>query len=482
MSGIRARLLLLIALAVGPLFVFTLYQGFEERRRAGVREREDARRLVLLFAAEHGRVVADARQLLFVLAQAPAVRRAEPEACAALFRDVFATSPHQYETLLLAGVDGAVVASAQPANIDAEDHALLAQAAAMTFAVGPIRLAGVAKVPSFTVVHTVPGDPGVPARVLVTRLAIRWVATAFAVAGLDALTRVTLWDASGRILLRYPDPEGIVGRDANRSELWQAIVASGGEGTAEAGGGDGVQRLYGFTKLPRGGSAGDVFLSLGVPTAVAFAEPRRLERRNLLLLAVVTALAAGVALFGAERLVLLFGRMQRMAERDALTGLPNRGRLLEVGQDECRRARRYGHPLAAVMIDLDHFKGVNDRLGHGAGDDVLREAARRLQSTLRATDLAARFGGEEFAVLLPETTLEMARKAAERIRLAVGEAPIKTRRGPVAVTLSAGVAVFDEHTLELKQLLEAADSALYASKAAGRNCVSSTPISGAGET
>ena len=183
-------------------------------------------------------------------------------------------------------------------------------------------------------------------------------------------------------------------------------------------------------------------------------------------------------MLGGERLVRLFGRMERMAERDALTGLPNRRRLFEVGQDEYRRARRYLHPLAAVMIDVDHFKAVNDRLGHGAGDDVLREVARRLQATLRATDLAARYGGEEFAVLLPETTLETAREAAERIRLAVGEAPIKTRRGPANVTLSAGVAVLDEQMQELKALLEAADAALYAAKGAGRNRVSTAPASG----
>ena len=473
----RARLLLLVGLAIGPLFVFTLSQGFEERRRAAVRERVDARRLVLLFAAQHGRVVADARRLLFVLAQAPVVQRGDAEACAGLFRDVLAASP-QYENLLLAGANGVVFASAQPGNVDAEERALLARAAAATFAVGPIRLAGPATVPTFSVVHVVPHDPGAPRRVLVTRLVMSWVATEAAVAGLDALTRVTLWDASGRILLRHPDPEGILGRDASTSEVWQAVVASRGEGTAEAAGADGVRRLYGFARLPGEGGASDVFISLGVPTDVAFADLRRLERRNLFILAVVTALAAGVALLGGERLVRLFDRMQRMAERDALTGLPNRRRLFEVGQDEYRRARRYGHPLAAVMIDLDHFKAVNDHLGHGAGDDVLREVARLVQSTLRTTDLAARYGGEEFAMLLPETTLETAREAAERIRRTVGEAVIKTRRGPVKVTLSAGVAVLDEHTQALKPLLEAADAALYAAKGAGRNRVSTAPASG----
>jgi diguanylate cyclase (GGDEF)-like protein len=478
-SGIRARLLLLVGLALGPLFVFTLYQGLQERRRAAVRERVDARRLVRLFAADHGRVIADAHQLLSVLALVPVVQRGDPETCARLFHDVLAGSPDS-ENLLLADVEGIVVASAQPASLDAEDRALVALAEASPFAVGPIRFAGPATVPTFSVVHAVSTDPRAPKRVLVTKVAMRWVAREVAVAALDAPTRVTLWDSSGRILLRLPDPEGALGRDASTSEVWQSMLATRGEGTAEAAGDDGVRRLYGFTRLPGEGDIGGAFLSLGVPIDVAFADLRRFERRNLLILAVMTALAAGVGLLGGERLVRLFGRMQRMAERDSLTGLPNRRRLIEVGQAEQGRARRYGHPLAAVMIDLDHFKAVNDRLGHGAGDDVLREAAHRIQATLRATDLAVRYGGEEFAVLLPETALETAWEAAERIRLAVGEAPIKTRRGPVTVTLSAGVAALDEHTGDLKRLFEAADLALYAAKAAGRNRVSSASPSGLG--
>lgn len=119
---------------------------------------------------------------------------------------------------------------------------------------------------------------------------------------------------------------------------------------------------------------------------------------------------------------------------------------------------------------------MNDRYGHGAGDDVLREVARRILATVRETDLPARYGGEEFAVLLPETDLATAREAAERIRLAVAETPIGTRRGALAVTLSAGVAVFDDDTRDLSALFDGADAALYAAKAAGRNRVASAPV------
>ena len=471
MSGIRARLLLLVLLAIGPFFMFTIYQGIEERKRAATRERVDARRLVLLFAAEHKRVVADARQILFVLAQSPAVRHADAAACTRMFGDILVASAH-YGNLVLAEVDGSVIASAHHVALGSEERALLASAQAATTAVGPIRLVDPASLPTFSVAHAVPGAGSAPKKVLLATPVMRWVADEAAVAGLGPLTRVTLWDASGRILLRHPDPEGYLGRDASWSEVWRAILATRGEGTAEAAGGDGVRRLYGFTRLGKHGDGEDVYLSLGVPTDVAFADLRRLERRNLLILAFVTALAGGAAWLGGERLLVrLFGRVQRMAERDSLTGLANRRRLFAVGQEELRRARRFDHPLAAIMLDLDRFKLVNDRYGHGAGDDVLREVARRLLATIRETDLPARYGGEEFAVLLPETDLETARAAAERIRLAVAESPLGTRRGPLPVTLSAGVAMLEDDTRDLGALFDAADAALYAAKAAGRNRV-----------
>jgi diguanylate cyclase (GGDEF)-like protein len=474
LSGIRFRLLLLVALATGPLFAFILHQGLEERRRAGVRERAEARRLVQLFAAEHRRVVSDAQRILFLLGQGQTVQRAERAACADLFRSVVAASPG-FTNVLLADHEGNVVAGAHPGSVGVEDRTLLDAAAASSFAVGPIRLAASTSFPAFDVAHVVPTGGGAPRRLLLARIEMGWVANEFEIADLGPLTRLTLWDTSGRVLLRHPDPEGFLGRDASTTEVWRAVQATGGEGTAEAEGGDGVRRLYGFTRLAGAGSGEGPVLALGVPTEVAFAPLRRLERRNLLVLALVTGLAVAVAVLGGQRLVQLFGGMQRLAERDALTGLANRRRLRAAGEEEYRRARRFGHPLAALMLDLDHFKRVNDRHGHGAGDDVLREVARRIQAIVREMDLPARYGGEEFAVVLPETGLDTAREVAERIRRAVMDSPVRTRQGPVAVTLSAGVAVTGARTGDLGTLLEAADAALYAAKTAGRNRVAVAP-------
>lgn len=167
--------------------------------------------------------------------------------------------------------------------------------------------------------------------------------------------------------------------------------------------------------------------------------------------------------------------LERLATSDPLTGLHNRRHALELARREFERALRYRHSLAALLLDLDHFKQVNDRLGHAAGDSVLIAVAGLIRSALREVDIVGRYGGEEFVVLMPETGPEGALAAAERIRQSVAGAPIQTEAGPAAVTLSLGVAGWPvegrDPKLTLEALLQRADAALYAAKRAGRNCV-----------
>jgi diguanylate cyclase (GGDEF)-like protein len=152
---------------------------------------------------------------------------------------------------------------------------------------------------------------------------------------------------------------------------------------------------------------------------------------------------------------------------DPLTGARNRLALTERLEAEILRHRRYGTPLALAMIDVDRFKEYNDRFGHVAGDEVLREIVQLLLRSARTTDVIARFGGEEFAVVLPETTAEGAAAVAERLREAVAGAPWPL----TPVTISVGVAGVEEGHREAEFLVAAADRALYAAKEAGRNRV-----------
>jgi two-component system cell cycle response regulator len=171
-------------------------------------------------------------------------------------------------------------------------------------------------------------------------------------------------------------------------------------------------------------------------------------------------------------------RLLRSGFTDVLTGWNNRRYLLVRLAEELARARRDKTSLVCLMLDIDHFKRVNDTWGHAAGDVVLKELAHRIESQVRASDVAARYGGEEFVVLLPATNVAAAEKLAERIRRAIAASPIELPNGDtVTVTTSIGIAETgaDAEIEELKVLGEAliarADVALYAAKSAGRDRV-----------
>lgn len=164
--------------------------------------------------------------------------------------------------------------------------------------------------------------------------------------------------------------------------------------------------------------------------------------------------------------------LRRLATQDPLTGLFNRRHFFVLAEQEYERFRRYRHPLALFMMDIDHFKAVNDRYGHLAGDEVLAAVAGALRNNLREVDILGRYGGEEFVALLPETDLETARTSAERLRAAIAGLRIAARDHTLSVTLSLGVlAIADGHPMPFELLLDAADRMLYRAKQAGRNRV-----------
>ena len=192
-------------------------------------------------------------------------------------------------------------------------------------------------------------------------------------------------------------------------------------------------------------------------------------------------LSAGV---GAARRIIDLERSLRMTNeevralsiRDPLTGVFNRVYLMERLPQELKRSRRYGHPLSLIMCDIDHFKSVNDRHGHRAGDEVLRDFACRMAGSIRVdVDWVVRYGGEEFLIVLPETDLPPACVVAERLRQLVEETPFKLKEGESCITASFGVAVYQPAQqagpITLDQLMEQADGCLYQAKRDGRNTV-----------
>jgi diguanylate cyclase (GGDEF)-like protein len=162
---------------------------------------------------------------------------------------------------------------------------------------------------------------------------------------------------------------------------------------------------------------------------------------------------------------------RKLASTDPLTGLPNRRFFDEYAALEFHRFVRFGEPVSFLMLDLDGFKAINDRYGHAAGDEVLRQVAELFRSATRSADLFARYGGEEFVALLPETDEANALSVAEKLRAAVEGMRIKAGSRRIPVTISIGVAAMRPGDASLDAVTARADEALYRAKREGRNCV-----------
>ncbi len=161
--------------------------------------------------------------------------------------------------------------------------------------------------------------------------------------------------------------------------------------------------------------------------------------------------------------------LRRLATTDPLTGANNRRHFIEQAAAELTRSRRYGSPLAVVMIDVDHFKRINDTYGHDAGDEVLRRMVDCCLQTLRSSDIFGRFGGEEFAAVLQESSQETALQTCARLAKKLAKMKIRTPRGEISLTVSIGLTMLSGPDQSIDALLKRADNALYEAKKAGRN-------------
>jgi diguanylate cyclase (GGDEF)-like protein len=171
----------------------------------------------------------------------------------------------------------------------------------------------------------------------------------------------------------------------------------------------------------------------------------------------------------------LYGEMYQSAITDPLTGVHNRRGMFEIGQRELERSRLLDKPLSAFMLDIDHFKPINDVHTHAIGDQVLISLARLCNSDLRESDAIGRYGGEEFSILLPGADSKTAMMVAERLRGRIEATPMQTDAGPISITVSIGVVCTANGLTDLAALLDQADKAMYAAKRAGRNRVVLAP-------
>lgn len=206
--------------------------------------------------------------------------------------------------------------------------------------------------------------------------------------------------------------------------------------------------------------------------------PRSLTEAELEDLADFAALAEDALLFGQvdqanQELASQIETLRLRAMVDALTGVWNRGAVFDLAHRELSRARRTGTALSLVMLDLDHFKQVNDQHGHLVGDEVLKEVCRRLRACIRSYDAIGRYGGEEFLVVFPDTDANISGALAERLRRAVAERPLTVGDLELDLTISLGLTSTQPSDEEFETVLQRADDALYQAKREGRNRVAS---------
>jgi diguanylate cyclase (GGDEF)-like protein len=204
--------------------------------------------------------------------------------------------------------------------------------------------------------------------------------------------------------------------------------------------------------------------------AVYHRQPGEPRGQDLLLIAQIANLVS-IAIEHHQAL----DELEHRAHTDSLTGVANRGRFMELAETEMARARRYGNPYAVLLLDIDHFKEVNDKYGHKSGDVVLRELTSIMRRVLREVDIIGRIGGEEFAVLLPQTEPEKALQVAERLRETVASTNIAIASDtPLRISVSIGISVPSANSNLIDEILRKADAALYMAKNSGRNrvCVS----------
>ena len=182
----------------------------------------------------------------------------------------------------------------------------------------------------------------------------------------------------------------------------------------------------------------------------------------------------------AQRLNQDIDTLRELADTDPLTGLPNRRGIATLGEEVLATFSRTGSPFSVLILDIDHFKSINDAFGHPAGDDVIRHVSKVVESEIRPSDRAARFGGEEFVAFLRDCSLESATEVAERIRQAVERSTVLHGGSAIRCTASLGVAVIEAADRDIQDVIARADSALYAAKTAGRNRVEISAASPAG--
>jgi diguanylate cyclase (GGDEF)-like protein len=525
----RGRVAIVVVLSAVPALALMVYGALEQRYLAESQAREELRRYARLVAERVERAVERAQQLLIASAGAvPALLR-DRQACHEHFRELTRAGQGAYQSLGVHRASGDLQCDARAWDdgINVSGRRYFREAVESgTSSVGGHEAGRAGGGDSVELGQPVQDADGNIVAVLFARLDLKPLGELAGATPKPPGAVVTLLDRDGIVLAQIPPQGARVGAGLPELRLSQAVFAAR-DGVLEMTDAGGAPRVYAFQGVevnPDGTLP--LRVVVGIHQGVIYAEARTTFIRTVGSLVAVTMLLLLGGWYGAELMVLrnlrklldvarriqagdltvrtglpggreeisrlgdAFDQMaQALQDRDAelqralkesrelaitdpLTGLHNRRYLWELLGRELLKARRNRTPVAAILADIDHFKRFNDTWGHEAGDLVLKRVADVIREHVRGSDIGCRYGGEELAVVLPETALEVAVERAERIRRGI-EALRLAHGGKLLdpVSASFGVAIFPQHADNGEALLRAADAALYEAKRAGRNRV-----------
>jgi diguanylate cyclase (GGDEF)-like protein len=525
----RGRIVLLVVIAALPALAFILYSTWDERVRAEAQAAQELRRLVRLAAHQQAEIIEGARQTLVAISLVPSVVLNDPPRCNDYLGKLLARSSGLYHSMGIYGADHVLICNGVPwrGKVVSPDRVYLQMARATgKFAIGEYQIGRVTRKEGINFGYPLKDAAGSVTGVAFVAVDLDNLNRMAAATPLPRQGILTVIDRDGLVLARKPTSEGRLGQKLRNPKVLQALH-SAREGVFRAAGIDGAERLFAHdTVVENPAGPVPIRILISLPLTVVYGEANRAFVRNLAGIMIATVLLVVAGWYGAEIFVLrkirvllaaasrvrggdltartglrhdgeelsqvgeAFDEMTRALEQhdaelkralqdlheqaitDPLTGLVNRRYLREYLPRELTRAQRKEVPLAVVMVDIDYFKRVNDTFGHEAGDLVLRELGGLLRGQIRASDIACRFGGEEFALVLPEIPVGGAVQRAEAIRAAVKGLDLQYAGQPIGrLSASFGIAVFPDHAQDADSLLRLADEALYQAKGAGRDRV-----------
>lgn len=527
--SIRTRLALIIVLAALPVFGLSIYNGLERRAQAERNARGDLTRLAALAAKRQEETIEGARQLLFAVAATVDSLRHDPAACQGYFMRLVGGSDGLYHSMGIHSPEGRLICSTAGGSSDmnAGDRRYFRLAVqSRKFAIGthPIAVGGNQAGVNF-------GYPLVDGQrklvgVVFAGLDLKKMNELTARTLLPEGGSLTVLDRDGVILARQPVSISGIGEKEPNARIVEAIRGGTNE-LFEAEDTGGVRRLFavqGVATNPDGNVPLHVVVS--IPRQIIFADANKALLQTIFGIVIATSLLLFGAWYGVELAVLrrlrallavtnhiragdlsartrfppgeedlcqlgnaLDDMAQALQKRDAdlkqalrelseqvitdpLTRLNNRRYLWDFLGRDLIRARRAVLPVGAILFDIDHFKRFNDTWGHEAGDMVLKSVADVIRQNVRGSDIACRYGGEEFIIILSEATRTVAVQRAETIRRDIEQMELLFGGKPLdRVTASFGVALYPTHADNAEALVRAADAALYQAKESGRNRV-----------